>query len=49
VPVYGLKELGARHLNYYESQMRKVGEWSKQEEREGVARAEAEEREAEAE
>ena len=27
VPVYSLKEIGERHLNYYEPQLRKVGEW----------------------
>lgn len=27
VPVYSLKEIGERHLNYYEPQMRRVGEW----------------------
>ncbi len=31
VPVYSLKELGARHLNYYEPQMRKVGKWASEE------------------
>lgn len=28
VPVYSLKELGSRHLNYYEPQMRRVGKWA---------------------
>ena len=28
IPVYSLKELGERHLNYYEPQMRRVGRWA---------------------
>ena len=27
VPVYSLKEIGERHLNYYEPQLRKIGQW----------------------
>ena len=28
IPVYSLAELGARHFNFYEPQMRKVGQWA---------------------
>ena len=38
VPVYSLKELGARHLNYYESQMRKVGQWASQQDDNAAAK-----------
>jgi len=31
VPVYSLKEVGERHLNYYEPQLRKVGGWTEKE------------------
>ena len=34
VPVYSLKEVGERHLNYYEPQLRKVGKWTAEEEEE---------------
>jgi len=30
VPVYSLKEIGERHLHYYEPQLRKVGQWARE-------------------
>jgi len=33
VPVYSLKEIGERHLNYYEPQLRKVGRWQENEQK----------------